>query len=106
MLSLLVVFYLRRPLFSILTELCGTDERAYFWSQITKLSFILTAMLMSFSYRPKGYIPNYYFLAGHLSRTLLGLLLVVLILAMTFSRFIRRQEKATLQARQTNENAK
>ncbi len=39
------VVYIRKPLRTILLDLCGTEERAQFWTQITVLSFVLMTAL-------------------------------------------------------------
>ncbi|MEJ2758670.1 MAG: hypothetical protein P8046_09340 [Anaerolineales bacterium] len=96
-LSILVVAYIRRPLYNILTDLCGTDQRARFWAQITHLSFFLVAMLMSITYRSSGQ-PDYYYLGGQIGRTLLGLVIVTGFLSLTISLFAGKQDKPTLPA--------
>lgn len=92
--SIFVVAYIRKPLHHVLVDLCGTDGRARFWAQITHLSFVLIAMLMAFTYRPHYPQADYYYLTGHLGRTLLGLLGVTAFLALTISRFIRRNDRS------------
>ena len=99
LLSLSVVFYLRKPLYQLLVEVCGTPDRARFWMQITNLSFLLTSMLMALSYRPYEDQVGYYFLSGHLGRTLFGLLGVTVFLTLTMSIFISRTDKVFLNAR-------
>ena len=96
LLGIAVVFYIRKPLHTILLDLCGAEGRARFWTQITVLSFILMTALMSLSYQPDEISAPFYSLSGHLSRTLAGLLLITGFLALTISRFIRRQQKADL----------
>ena len=93
-----VVVYIRKPLRTILLDLCGTEGRAQFWTQITVLSFVLMTALMSLSYQPDEILAPFYYLSGHLSRTLVGLLLTTGFLTFTVSRFIRRQQKAEAQA--------
>ena len=41
--SLIVVAYLRRPLRAILADLCGTAERAKFWSAFSNVTLVLVA---------------------------------------------------------------
>lgn len=105
LISFAVIFYLRRPLFKLLVELCGTGDRARFWMQITHLSFVLTAMLMALTFSPDGYLPDYYYLANHLGRTLFGLLGVTGFLTIAISRFIRRTDSTAMPKRQTNDLA-
>jgi hypothetical protein len=88
-----VAVYIRKPLHTVLVDLCGTGDRALFWTQITLLSFVLMTALMALSYQPDEAMPPYYYLGGHLGRTLTGLLLITGFLTLTVSRFIRRQQK-------------
>ncbi len=108
--SLAVVFgaaiYLRRPLFTLLTELCGTEDRARFWTQITMLSFILVGGLMAFTFSPANQLPAYYFISKHLARTLGGLVVVIIFLSLTIASFIRRQDQPALKLQQGGQHAK
>jgi hypothetical protein len=101
MLCLLVVSYLNKPLKRILVELCGTEERATFWVQITHLSFVLMALLMALGYQPDAEQVLLFQLSHHLSKTLIGMLVITGFLALTVSRFIRRREKAGLTSQQS-----
>lgn len=96
--------YIRKPLFKILTDLCGTDDRATFWTQITMLGFILVGGLMALTYQPSTKLPDYYFISWHLGRTLTGLVLVVVVLSLTISIFIRREniQASNLKVREQN----
>jgi len=116
-----VSLYIRKPLQTLLVDLCGTPERARFWLHITILSYLLVSAAIGLAFRPEtmhfeGYTeysegmvyeerfyyesPNYdpaiYNLGGQLGRTLFGLLLMTGFMALTISRFIRRQEKNEL----------
>jgi hypothetical protein len=95
-----VSLYLRKPLHILLVDICGTVERASFWTNLTIISYILVSAAVGLSYRPDYDIPLYYGLGGHLGRTLFGLLLVTGFVAMTISRFIRRQERIARQPQQ------
>jgi len=94
---ILVVAYLRRPLYHILTDLCGTDERARFWAQITHLSFFLISMLMALTYSGYPGQTDYNYLGSHVGRTLLGLVIVTGFLSLTISLFAAK-DKPTLPA--------
>lgn len=97
-LGIAVPIYLRRPLHRLLIEICGTQERAAFWTQLTTLSYLLMAAATGLSYRPENFLPDYYYLSGHLGRTLVGLLVTTAFVSLTLSGFIRRQERLSLQA--------
>ena len=110
-LSISIVFvlsaavYIRKPLFKILIDLCGTDDRAAFWTQITMLGFILVGGLMALTYQPRANLPEYYFISWHLGRTLSGLVIVVVFLSLTISIFIRRENKQTVNLKGSQKNA-
>ena len=96
---------IRNPLFSLLTELCGTADRARFWTQITMLSFILMGGLMALTFSPEGTLPDYYFISRHLGRTLGGLVIVTVFLSLTISGFIRRQERQAFKLQLSEKHA-
>lgn len=51
--SLIVVAYLHRPLKAILAELCGTAERAKFWSAFSNVTLVLVPLIFVMQYRPE-----------------------------------------------------
>ena len=51
--SLLVVAYLRRPLKAVLADLCGTVERAKFWSAFSNATLVLVPLIFVLQYRPE-----------------------------------------------------
>jgi hypothetical protein len=95
-----VASFIRKPLRLILVDLCGTEDRAAFWTRITLLSYLLVSAALALGYRPDSFIADYYYLGGHLGRTLSGLLITTGFLAMTISTFIRRQERMAFKSRQ------
>ncbi|HKJ28029.1 MAG TPA: hypothetical protein VJ965_10350 [Anaerolineales bacterium] len=96
--SLLLVLYLRKPLYKLLVDLCRTEDRARFWVQITNISFFLGATFMALSFRPHEPQPTHYFLASIMSRTLFGLLGVTGFLTIMISAFAARQDKRKAKA--------
>lgn len=44
--SLLVSAFLSKPLYQLLGDLCGTDQRARFWHRYTSLMLLLVPLLM------------------------------------------------------------
>jgi len=113
---------IRKPLYALLVDVCGTQERARFWLHITILSYLLVSAAIGLSFQPEtsygeGYtefrdgvvyeertyyeLPNYdpilYGLGSQLGRTLFGLLLITGFMAFFISRFIRRQDQAAVQ---------
>ena len=52
LMSLTVVIYLMNPLRKILTELCGTRERADFWLAFSNVALMLTPLIFAASRTP------------------------------------------------------
>ena len=52
--TLLLILYLRPPLKRILVDLCGTEERAHFWTVFSVIILVATPFLMGMGYHPAG----------------------------------------------------
>jgi uncharacterized membrane protein YcjF (UPF0283 family) len=98
LLSLVIVFYLKKPLNELLIDLCGTKARASFWTQITNLSFILVAMLMSIITRPDTGVNVVYQISRQLGWTLFGMIATVVFVSLSISRFVHRVNRLNLLA--------
>lgn len=89
-LSLLIIIYLNKPLTQILIDICGTQTRASFWKHITNLSFVLVSLLMPILSRPREDLDPIFQLSRQLGWTLFGLIITVIFVSMSISRFIKR----------------
>ena len=91
--SLAIVVYLRGPLRPILVELCGTTERAAFWSAFTNISITLVPLMFALQYTPesKGEPSAILEIAAQLKWALAGLLAIVVMVGWILSRFIRQR---------------
>ena len=90
--ALAIVIYIRRPLYRILIELCGTQERAEFWVSFSTVAVTLVPVIFAMQYTPElnaGTSPVLE-LAAQLKWALAGLLAAVLILGWVISSFIKR----------------
>ena len=85
----LIVGYLRPFLKKILTDLCGTEERAQFWTAFSNILLIGLPLIFALSYRPELTHSEYLFfnLAGQLSDNLGGLLLAMVCVGIVVSFF-------------------
>ena len=94
--SLIVVAYLRRPLKAILADLCGTAERAKFWSAFSNVNLVLVSLIFVMLYRPEvGQDTTAVFEMGtQLKWALVGLVVWVVTLGIVISRFIPRSRPA------------
>jgi hypothetical protein len=74
--SVLVVGYLRSFLRKILTDLCGTEERAQFWTMFSNILLIGMPFIIALKYKPdaKNAEALFFEIAGKLSGNLGGLL--------------------------------
>lgn len=74
--SILLVRYLRPFLRKILLELCGTEDRAQFWTAFSTILLIGMPILLALKYSPEaGNSEELFFeIAGKLSGNLAGLL--------------------------------
>lgn len=90
--SFTTIFYFHRRLTSILIELCGTPERARFWSAFSNLSLVLTPLIFSLFVFSEETAPEFSLplLVGQLRLALIGLLLTVVALAIVVGSFISR----------------
>jgi len=75
----LIVGYLRPHLKKILVDLCGTEDRAQFWTVFSNVLLIGMPLIISLNYRPEASNAEELFfdVAGKLSGNLGGLLLAV-----------------------------
>ena len=86
-LSTLLVRYLRPYLERILTDLCGTQDRARFWTVFSNLLLIGLPVIFALNYRPKAKDPEVLFfevaskLSGNLGALLFALLSICIIVS-------------------------
>ena len=87
--SVLLVRYLRPFLRKVLTDLCGTEDRAQFWVAFSNILLIGMPMIFALNYRPEAKDLETRFLevAGKLGGNLGGLLLALIGIGMIVSFF-------------------
>jgi hypothetical protein len=87
--SALLVGYLRPFLRKVLTDLCGTEERAQFWTAFSNILLIGIPVIFALNYRPEATnVEELFFeVAGKLSGNLGGLLLALISIGLMVSFF-------------------
>ena len=86
-----VVIYLRSPLEKILSELCGTPERARFWAAFSNVTLIGVPAIFAMQYPETSASALIgYELANQVKWGLIGLVVSTAVLAWVLSRFIPR----------------
>ena len=85
----LVVKYLHPHLKKILTELCGTEERAQFWAAFSNILLIGLPLIFSLNYRPayKDIVDPFFDITGTLGSNLGGLMLALVCIGIVISLF-------------------
>ena len=84
-----IVGYLRPHLRKILIDLCGTEDRAQFWTMFSNVLLIGMPMIFAMNYRPEFSNKEELFfnVAGKLSGNLGGLLLALICIGIVVSFF-------------------
>jgi tetrahydromethanopterin S-methyltransferase subunit B len=96
-LAFLIVGYLRPYLRRILTDLCGTDERAQFWTAFSNILLIGMPMIFALNFWPNSQNSEdlFFEVAGKLSNNLGGLLFGLVIVGGMISFFALVASKST-----------
>lgn len=99
--SLSVVFYLRKNLLNLLNDVCGTENRANFWMNISNLCLVLVPFMFAITYKPDMADNVVFELSRNISRSLFGLIGTIVFISFTISLFIPRSS-AHIQQRKTS----
>jgi len=88
-----VVLYLRRALHAILFDLCGTQERAYFWRVFSAVIIVLVPLWCALDYRLSSEFagPALFQITGMLQQALSGLLFALGAVGVVLTVFICRR---------------
>ena len=91
--AFLAVAYLRPHLKRILIDLCGTEERASFWTAFSNVALVLMPLIFAMQYRPQAGPETSPVLemGTQLKWALIGLVASVLVLGLVVSMFIPRR---------------
>ena len=92
-----IVGYIRPFLHKVLIDLCGTEDRAYFWTAFSNILLIGLPVIISLNYMPKAdTLEELFFeLAGKLSGNLGGLLFALVCIGIMVSFFALVAPKPT-----------
>ena len=85
----LIVGYLRPHLHKILMDLCGTEERAQFWTVFSNILLLGIPVIFALNYRPEAKTAEdlFFEVAGKLSGNLGGLLFATVCIGVAVSFF-------------------
>ena len=87
--SMLVFRYLRPFLTRILVDLCGTEERAQFWTVFSNIVLVGLPLLIAFTYQPEASQAEALFfeITHRISGNMLGFLMALLVIGCIVSFF-------------------
>jgi hypothetical protein len=87
-----VVAYLQGYLRAVLTDLCGTVERANFWTAYSNVTLLLTPLIFAMHYRPAATAmqPVAFELSAQIEAALAGLVFSIIVLGFVLKAFIPR----------------
>jgi len=87
--SLLLVGYLRPHLRRVLVDLCGTDERARFWTVFSNILLVGAPLIIALGFRPEAASPqtSFFEVIGRLSGNLAGFLFALVVVGIVISFF-------------------
>jgi predicted permease len=91
--ALFAIGYLQRHLRAILTDLCGTKERAAFWTAFSNVTLFLTPVIFALHFRPENGSTTalVYGLSDQIAAALLGFVAAIVMLGFVVGRFIARE---------------
>ena len=86
------LLYLRNPLQVVLTDLCGTVERARFWTAFANITLFLTPLAVALDRKPAidGTQSAVFAISDQIEFALIGLIASVVVLGMILSWHISR----------------
>jgi len=88
----LALLYLRNPLQVILADLCGTVERARFWTAFSNIIVFLVPVILALDHQPapNGIESSVFVISGQIESAITGLIVSVVIVGLVLSWHISR----------------
>lgn len=88
----LALLHLRGPLQLILTDLCGTTERAKFWTAFSNITLFFVPFALALDHQPAAHsmLPAAFVIGDQIEAAVIGLVASVILLGVILSRFIWR----------------
>jgi uncharacterized membrane protein YciS (DUF1049 family) len=88
------LLYLRVPLQALLTDLCGTTDRAHFWAAFTNVTLFLVPFVVALSQRPESNAGQSaaFAICSQIEYALAGFVVSVVVLGFVLSKHIDRTD--------------
>ena len=89
---LVALFYLRNPLQTILTDLCGKKDRALFWTAFSNITLFLVPLALALDHQPDANVKQaaIFEISGQIESATIGLVVSVVVMGVVVSTYISR----------------
>jgi hypothetical protein len=89
---LVALLYLRNPLQIILTDLCGTTDRARFWTAFSNITLFLVPLVIALDHQPDAYVKQaaIFEISGQMEYATIGFVVSVVVMGVLLSTYISR----------------
>ncbi len=89
---LVALLYLRNPLQILLTDLCGTPDRARFWTAFSNITLFLVPLALALDHQPDANVKQaaIFIISGQMESATIGLVVSVVVMGFILSTYISR----------------
>jgi hypothetical protein len=89
---LVALLYLRNPLQIILTDLCGTTDRARFWRAFSNITLFLVPLAIALDHQPDAIVKQaaIFEISGQIECATIGFVVSVVVMGVILSTYISR----------------
>ena len=89
---LVALLYLRNPLQILLTDLCGTKDRARFWAAFSNITLFLVPLALALDHQPdaNGKQAAIFEISNQIESATLGLVVSIVVMGVILSTYISR----------------
>jgi hypothetical protein len=86
------LLYLRNPLQIILTDLCGTTDRARFWTAFSNITLFLVPLAIALGHQPDAYVKQaaIFEISGQIESATIGFVVSIVVMGVILSTHISR----------------
>jgi hypothetical protein len=86
------LLYLRNPLQTILTDLCGSTDRARFWTAFSNVTLFLVPLVLALDHQPDPIMKQaaIFEISGQLESATIGFVVSVVVMGFILSMYISR----------------
>jgi hypothetical protein len=89
---LIALLYLRNPLQILLSDLCGTPDRARFWTAFSNVTLFLVPLVLALDHQPDANAKQaaIFAISGQMESATIGFVISVVVMGFVLSTFISR----------------